>query len=145
MVRETSALEDFETFLSKLGTIPEGKIKFYLYWVRRFLKTCNYQLDSINTRHVTDYLESLEADEKIADWQVRQAADAVILYIEKYLKRPLQQITSLAKDSRAKSVDRKRSLTWQQTLDEVKNAIRLRHYSLSTEKTYLEWIRWFVT
>ena len=42
-----TVLADFEAFLSKLGTIPEGKIKFYLYWVRRFLKTCNYQLDSI--------------------------------------------------------------------------------------------------
>ena len=47
MHRETSVLADFETFLSKLGTIPEGKIKFYLYWVQRFLKTCNYQLDNI--------------------------------------------------------------------------------------------------
>jgi hypothetical protein len=47
MVREMDALEDFEMFLSKLGTIPEGKTKFYLYWVRRFLKTCNYQLDNI--------------------------------------------------------------------------------------------------
>jgi hypothetical protein len=50
MDRETGALADFETFLSKLGTIPEGKIKFYLYWVRRFLKTCNYQLDNIPAR-----------------------------------------------------------------------------------------------
>jgi hypothetical protein len=47
MNKEMSVLTDFETFLSKLGTIPEGKIKFYLYWVQRFLKTCNYQLDSI--------------------------------------------------------------------------------------------------
>ncbi len=27
-----------------------------------------------------------------------------------------------------------------QTLEEAKNVIRLRHYSLSTEKTYLGWI-----
>ena len=140
MDRETSALADFETFLSKLGAIPEDKFKFYIHWVRRFLKSCNYQLDNINTQHVSQYLDSLDADEKIADWQVRQAADAVILYIEKYLKRPLQQITSLAKNSRAKSVDQKGSLSWQQTLDEAKNVIRLRHYSLSTEKTYLGWI-----
>jgi len=47
MDRETSALTDFETFLSKLGAIPEDKIKFYIHWVRRFLKTCNYELDHI--------------------------------------------------------------------------------------------------
>jgi integron integrase len=140
MDREMSALADFETFLSKLGAIPEDKIKFYVHWVRRFLKSCNYQLDHINTQHVSQYLDSLDADEKIADWQVRQAADAVILYVEKYLKRPLQPITSLARDSREKSADQKRSLPWQQTLDEAKNVIRLRHYSLSTEKTYLGWM-----
>ncbi|MGD0918788.1 MAG: phage integrase N-terminal SAM-like domain-containing protein [Thermodesulfobacteriota bacterium] len=99
MEREMSVLADFETFLSKLGAIPEDKIKFYIYWVRRFLKSCNYQLDNIDTQHVSQYLDSLDADEKIADWQVRQAADAVILYVEKYLKRPLQQITSLEDDS----------------------------------------------
>ena len=135
-----SVLADFEKFLSKLGSIPQDKIRFYIHWVRRFLKSCNYQLDNINTQHVSQYLDSLDADEKIADWQVRQAADAVILYVQKYLKRPLQPITSLARDSREKSADQKRSLPWQQTLDEAKNVIRLRHYSLSTEKTYLGWM-----
>jgi integron integrase len=51
----------------------------------------------------------------------------------------------LAKDSTAKSIDQKGSLPWKQTLEEVKNVIRLRHYSLSTEKTYLGWIARFKT
>ena len=29
-------------------------------------------------------------------------------------------------------------------LDQVRNAIRIRHYSLRTEETYVYWIRWFV-
>jgi len=110
MDRKTGGLEDFQAFLSKLGTIPEDKTKFYLHWVRRFLKSCNYQLDNINTDRESQYLDSLDADEKIADWQVKQAADAVILCVEKYLKRPLQQITALAEDPRAKSIDPKGSL-----------------------------------
>jgi integron integrase len=88
-------------------------------------------------------LDSLDADEKIADWQVKQAADAVILYAEKYLNRPLQQVTIRAKDSREKSTDQKGSVQWKQTLEEAKSAIRLRHFSLSTEKTYLGWIARF--
>ncbi len=107
------------------------------------MKSCNYQLENINTERVAQYLDSLDADEKIADWQVKQAADAVILYVQKYLKRPLQQITSSAKDSRKKSIGQKGSLAWEQTLEETRNAIRLRHYSLSTEKTYLGWIARF--
>jgi len=70
MDRETGVLGDFKTFLSKLGTIPENKTKFYLYWVRKFLKSCNYQLENINTERVSQYLDSLEADEKVADRQV---------------------------------------------------------------------------
>jgi integrase len=81
--RKSGVLSDFEAFLLKSGTIPEEKIKFYIHWVRRFLKSCNYQLENINTERVTQYLDSLDADEKIADWQVKQAADAVILYVEK--------------------------------------------------------------
>jgi len=72
MDRGIGALTDFETFLSKLGTIPEDRIKFYIHWVRRFLKSCNYQLDNINTQRVSEYPDSLEADEKTADWQVSQ-------------------------------------------------------------------------
>ena len=140
MDREASVIGDFETFLSKLGTIPENKTKFYLHWVRKFLKFCNYQLDNINTKHVSQYLDSLDTDEKIVDWQVRQAADAVLLYVEKYLKRPLQEITTSENNSKGESVDQKGSLSWRQTLEEAQNLIRLRHYSLSTEKTYLGWI-----
>jgi integron integrase len=145
MRREISSLGDFETFLSNLGTIPDDKTKFYVHWVRRFLKSCNYQLDNIEAQHVSQYLDSLDADEKITDWQVKQAADAVILYVEKYLKRPLEQLTSSGKDSREKSIGQEGSLAWRQTLEEARNGIRLRHYSLSTEKTYLGWIERFKT
>jgi integron integrase len=143
MDKEMSVLADFEKFLSKLGSIPQDKIRFYIHWVRRFLKSCNYQLDNINAKQVSQYLDSLDADQKIADWQVRQAADAVILYVEKYLKRPLQQISP--KDPEPKPIIKQGSFPWQRTLDEVRNVIRLRHYSLSTERTYLGWISRFKT
>ncbi len=145
MDRKSGARTDFQAFLSQLGTIPEDKTKFYVHWVQRFLKSCNFQLENINADRVSQYLDSLDADEKVADWQVKQAADAVILYVEQYLKRPLKQITSLAKDSKSTSIDQKGPLQWEQTLEEAKNVIRLRHYSLSTEKTYLGWIARFKT
>ena len=140
-----SMLGDFEAFLSKMGTVPEDKIKFYIHWVRRFLKTCNYQLGNIGTDRVSQYLDSLDADEKIADWQVKQAADAVVLYVEKYLQNSLQQGSPLAKDSGTTSIDQKGAVLWKQAQEEAKNVIRLRHFSLSTEKTYLGWIARFKT
>jgi len=71
MEGKREVLSDFEAFLVKLGSVPEDKIKFYLSWVRRFLRSCNYQLDIINTERISQYLDSLEADEKVKDWQVR--------------------------------------------------------------------------
>ena len=43
MEREVGVLRDFETFLSQLGTVSENKTKFSIHWVRRFLKSCNYE------------------------------------------------------------------------------------------------------
>ncbi len=105
--RKTDILTDFQTFLSKSGTVPENKIEFYTHWVRRFLKSCNYQVDSITPDGVSQYLDSLEADEKVMDWQVKQAADAVLLYAEQYLKKPLLQ-TPFKEGSPPVSVDQKR-------------------------------------
>ena len=84
-------LRDFQVFLSQLETVPENKVTFYVHWVRRFLKACHYQLENINKESVARYLNSLEADEKVANCQMKQAADAVILYVEQFLKKPLQQ------------------------------------------------------
>lgn len=53
MDRKMGALGDFQTFLSQLKTVPENKIEFYIHWVRRFLKSCNYQLENINTERVS--------------------------------------------------------------------------------------------
>ncbi len=142
---KSEVLRDFEAFLLKSGSLPEDKIKFYLHWVWKFLKSCNYQLENINTDRISQYLDSLKADEKVPDWQVKQAEDAVILYTEKYLKKSLQQVPPLAKGPGGKSIDPQGSLQWKQTLEEAKNAIRLRHFSLSTEKTYLGWIIRFKT
>ena len=108
-----------------------------MHWVRRFLKFCNYQLEIIDTEHVSQYLDSLGADENIADWQVKQAADAVVLYVEQYLKKPLKLGIPLTNDIRPDSADQKNPHSWKQTLEDVRNQIRLRHYSFSTEKTYL--------
>ena len=140
MDREPDGLRDFQTFLSQLGSVPENKITFYVHWVQRFLKVCKYKPENINKESVAGYLDSLDADEKIADWQIKQAADAVILYVERFLKKPLKQIPSSVGDSDLSSTEKKTSSSWDHTLQETRNLIRLRHYSLSTEKTYLGWM-----
>ena len=83
MDRKSGVLSDFESFLLKSEKIPEDKIKFYTHWVWRFLKFSNYQLEKINTEQISQYLDSLKADENVKEWQVKQSADEVIHYVEK--------------------------------------------------------------
>ena len=68
-----------------------------------------------------------------------------MLYVEQYLKKPSKRIPSFKEDARPISTDEKTDLSWEYTLEEAKNVIRLRHLSLSTEKTYLGWIARFKT
>ncbi len=64
MDREPDGFRDFQTFLSQLGSIPESKLTFYAYWVRRFLKFCNYKFENIGRESVARYLGSLDADDR---------------------------------------------------------------------------------
>jgi hypothetical protein len=50
---KTGNLGEFQTFMSQLKTIPENKKEFYIHWVRRFLRFCDYQLENINPDRVS--------------------------------------------------------------------------------------------
>jgi hypothetical protein len=125
-------LSGFETFLSKSRKIPENRIKFYLHWVQRFLKSCKYQPDDINAKQVDKFLDSLEVDNNIADWQVRQAADAVIIYVELFLKKQLGSTDH--SDSNDKT--RKLSPAWGRVFEDVRDTICLRHHSMSAKTVF---------
>jgi len=133
-------LPEFQDFLISRSLAPARNAPFYAHWVSNFLAFSNRNQDLGPDLRAQKFLQK-----KIADWQVRQVADAVILYVEKYLKRSLQQLTPQAEDSTTKSTEPQVSIHWKQALEESKNAIRLRHFSLSTEKTYLGWIARFKT
>lgn len=76
----------------------------------------------------------LSADEKIQEWQHRQADDAIKLYYFHYLGKSAGAIST------ASSADE-----IPDAVKEVKRLIRLRHYSYSTERTYLHWIERFLS
>jgi|GEM_PF-2384339 len=82
--RKNGVIGDFEAFLSKLWTVPKDKIKFYIHWVRRFLKSCNYQLENINT-------ERLEAGHNIRTIQEllgHKHVNTTMIYTHVIRKKP---------------------------------------------------------
>lgn len=134
-LRET--LPEFQKFLLEKKLAPEKNIPFLAFWVSRFisfgrkrdLSTNDYQ-DSV----VLEFLDSLRADEKVLDWQPRQADDALKLYYFHFLGQGAAKLSDTLKGADSAA-----------TLAEVKRLIRLRHYSYSTERTYLHWIGRFFT
>jgi hypothetical protein len=81
-------LPEFQKFLLEKKLVPDKKASFYAHWVSRFL---NYARDhelSATEYHepaVIEFLNILQTDKRILDWQHRQADDAIRLYYFHYL------------------------------------------------------------
>ena len=132
-VQET--LPEFQKYLLEKKLAPEKNIPYLAYWVSRFLSFCRKRdlaSDEYHETAVIEFLDVLRADEKIPDWQPRQADDALKLYYFNYLGR-----------GGAGTAPGLKSDEVPEALAEVKRLIRLRHYSYSTERTYLHWIGQF--
>jgi len=128
-------LPDFQKFLLERRLAPEKNVPFLAYWVSRFLtfgQKKNIATNDYDESAVIEFLDMLRADEKILDWQPRQADDALKLYYFHYLGKEVAALPAALKGDDAPAA-----------LEEVTRLIRLRHYSYSTERTYLQWIQRF--
>lgn len=126
-------LPDFQEFLLSHQLVTEKNIPFYALWVSKFISFMNGNRDIAKDSALLAFLEQLPKKKKIEDWQLQQAKEAVKLYLGHFLKaekhgdkdRPIH-ITNIV-----------------QTLDEMRRLIRLKHYSYSTENTYIDWAKRF--
>ena len=127
-------LPEFQKYLIDKKLVAENKTTFYAYWVSRFLSYAQKQgapAAEYQEPVVMAFMDELRADERIKEWQPRQADDALRLYYFHYLgKSKPAAITPALKDVQA-------------ALEEVSRIIRLKHYSYSTERTYLQWVNRF--
>ncbi len=128
-------LPDFQKFLLDRSMASEKNVPFLAYWVSRYLtfaRKRDISTDDYQEAAVIESLNMLRADEKILDWQPRQADDAIKLYYFHYLGKSGAELSpSMTADDVPL------------TIKEVRRLIRLRHYSYSTERTYLQWVERF--
>ena len=129
-------LPGFQAYLLDKKLAPEKNVPFYALWVSRFLnysRKNNLSALEYEEAAVFKYIESLTADRHILDWQLQQASDAIRLYYFHYLKKTDERAAKAIVDESISGI-----------LNETKRLIRLKHYSKSTEKTYLQWIERFL-
>ncbi len=122
----------FEEFLSNKERTPEKKIPYCLKWVSDCYRYFNLPETQwlTNEQHL-QFLNHLA--KKHEDWQVQQADRAIRLY-GFFLSRT---------DAIKKGAEDVLSGDWKAIEERLREALRLRHRSYSTEKTYTLWLRQF--
>jgi hypothetical protein len=132
IIQECVMLRTFETFLSKKETVKTQYLPFYLKWVSDCYAFLNEPLDNrLASEERKQFLTHIA--KRHEEWQVKQADTALRLY-DYFLSKAAPPKT----DEPVSHNER-----WQHVEEKMRDALRLRHRALSTEKTYLIWLRNF--
>jgi integron integrase len=126
--RET--LPEFQKYLRDRKLVAEDKTTYFAYWVSRFFTYAakrKVSVDEYRESVVNAYIDELRADERIREWQPRQAEEALKLYFFHYLGKPGPGPEAASPKCTADA------------LSEMSRAIRLKHYAYSTERSYMQW------
>jgi integron integrase len=129
-------LPEFQDFLLSRSLVPAKNVPFYAHWVSKFLAFSNKNQDLSSNLKVEEFLNQLKAHKKIADWQIRQAEAALRLYIHHFLD---SETLILSPD-----LPQKRGLDVSKIPSDMRQALRIKHYSYNTERSYLEWAERFM-
>ena len=132
-------LMEFEKYLKNNNLVPENKIKYFSNWADKFLHGNNYKVAAIDQNSILCFINSMRKDQKYEDWQIRQAESAVRIYVRNFLNLNTQPVVQ-EKPAEQKNQS---AFSWQEAILKIKECMRIRHYSYSTEKTYIEWIERF--
>jgi integron integrase len=132
-----SILLDFQAFLRSRKLVPEKNIPYFALWASKFLYFCNKNNQLDNNKLVMEFMDSLQKDNNIPEWQIRQARQAVQVYQVNFKGKIVSDALHISAGSVAKYSDVSR------IIEEMKRSIRLKHYSLSTERSYLDWAKRF--
>jgi len=124
-------LNQFKEYLLQQGTIQSHHVLYYVKWVA----DCYAFLDApdssvINSDQKKHFLVHMAKSHE--EWQVKQADTALRLY--QYF---------LSQELKASATATGTSGEWKTLEERLREALRLRQRSYSTEKTYTTWVRGF--
>lgn len=132
-------LPDFQKYILKNELAPENQIPFYANWVNKFIRFSNTLQDKPLDLRIQLFLDALRKDQELQDWQITQADNAITLYINHFL--PISG--GVAKLSPNNIAPENKFPNDQEILKKIREALRIKHYAYSTERTYIDWFKRF--
>jgi hypothetical protein len=155
----SKTLPDFQEYLISHKLVREKNVAFYAYWASRYLQFSK-NLKNIDVKDaIRLFIENRQAQSHIADWQIRQARQAAEIYEYRFLKKtPLpagrvyrENIPSLTshetfhidKDKKDAGAEKPIRYDPVDVITKLWESIRVKHYSISTERTYTDWVKRF--
>ncbi len=128
-------LSEFQEYLRSNSLVQEKYIRFYAQWASKFLAFSTRNNNLSHDLQVQKFNNYLKIHEKVADWQVKQANNAITLYVHQFKNRN-------EGSSPQTEVDKACS-AGSNLIDELRQAIRIKHYAYRTERKYIEWLNDF--
>ena len=135
---QDTVLQKFQEFLRDTNLVREKYIPFYVYWSRKFLSFSNKNKELNHELQVRKFLDDLQSHDNVAEWQIRQAHDAIRLYFNHFKAGSFKNSNQVNMKGKYLPDD------INGLVDKVRQAIRIRHYSYRTEHTYIHWIKRFL-
>jgi integron integrase len=124
-------LPEFQKLLSERNLVPAKQIPFFALWARRFLSYSKGMEAMPLGLRLDRFLKHTSLQENAQEWQLEQAERAVRLYAVHFGgEAPAGEGPPPAGG-------------YEDCAARLKEALRLRHYAYTTERSYLDWFRRF--
>ena len=130
-------LPEFQQYLLSRKLVPEKNAPYYAYWVSRYLAFSNRLENMDKAEMLQRFLDDLQSRQHMEDWQVQQAREAVQLYTNHFLGGNSSDVKTAGGNISSDTFDP------DSVMAKMREAIRIKHYSYSTERTYLDWVKRF--
>ena len=127
----------FQKFLQNSHHIQEKHIPYYSNWVNQFLNFSNQHSELKIDLRIQSFLDQLQTRYDKSDWQIRQADNAIRLYLYHFCDKKSLLIPG------GKPANNLTLLDETSIIKKVREIIRIKHYSQKTEHTYIHWIKTF--
>ncbi len=132
-----STLPEFQQYLLSRKLVPEKNAPYFAYWVKRYLAFSIPLAKLDKTDILQKFIEDLQSRQPLADWQLQQAREAVQLYTNHFLGGKTSDVKAVSGGASSNAFDP------DAVMANMREAIRIKHYSYSTERTYLDWVKRF--